>query len=88
MSDEFGNDFGHKESRAGAQTSGVYTVLLPDGRKQIVRYEADENGFKPRISYEEAASVLGSKTPALADAAFGGYDKNANSLDDHLQGPY
>ncbi|XP_001604763.1 extensin [Nasonia vitripennis] len=87
VSDEFGNDFGHKESRDGAQTSGVYSVLLPDGRKQIVHYEADENGFKPRISYEEAASVLGPKTPTLADIGFGGYDKNANSLDAH-QGPY
>ena len=54
MNDEYGNDFGHMESRDGDNTQGIYTVPLPDGRKQIVHYEADQEGFKPRISYEEA----------------------------------
>jgi hypothetical protein len=87
VSDEFGNDYAHKESRLGNQIQGVYSVLLPDGRKQIVHYEANEDGFKPRISYEEVASVLSSKTPAVVtDAAFTGYSKNGNGLDN--QGPY
>ncbi|XP_015520805.2 uncharacterized protein LOC107225020 [Neodiprion lecontei] len=51
--DESGNDYQQKEGRHGELTWGVYSVLLPDGRKQIVEYEADQDGFKPRISYEE-----------------------------------
>lgn len=49
-----GNDFGHMESRDGDKTVGRYYVLLPDGRKQIVTYEADKNGYRPTITYEEA----------------------------------
>ena len=53
VKDEYGNDYAHKESRVGSSIKGVYTVLLPDGRKQIVHYEANEHGFNPSISYEE-----------------------------------
>ncbi len=38
------NDFGHKESRAGAHTDGKYFVALPDGRLQTVTYTVDGNG--------------------------------------------
>jgi len=31
----------------------VYHVLLPDGRTQIVEYEADEDGYKPKITYTD-----------------------------------
>ncbi|XP_045457253.1 pro-resilin-like [Melitaea cinxia] len=48
-----GNDFGHRESRQGDRAEGLYYVLLPDGRKQTVEYEADQDGYKPRISYED-----------------------------------
>ncbi|KAG4073930.1 hypothetical protein HA402_014135 [Bradysia odoriphaga] len=51
-----GNDFGHMESRDGDRTTGRYYVLLPDGRKQIVNYEADQNGYRPTITYEETNS--------------------------------
>ncbi|KAJ8681974.1 hypothetical protein QAD02_017766 [Eretmocerus hayati] len=95
VSDEFGNDFAHKEMREGLRTQGSYSVVLPDGRKQIVSYEADEAGFRPRISYEAVASVLGAK-PALASgvdsysangpASSRGYDYNANNVDSRI--PY
>ena len=85
MSDEFGNDYAHKETREGAQTQGFYSVLLPDGRKQIVHYEANEDGFRPRITYEEAATVL-SKS-AGGDLGYAGYGASANSLDGQ-HGPY
>ncbi|XP_014203765.1 proline-rich extensin-like protein EPR1 [Copidosoma floridanum] len=78
VNDEFGNDFGHKESREGNQARGYYSVLLPDGRKQVVHYQADEAGFRPRIMYEEVATVLGPKTPRVVAA---------NRLD-VPQGPY
>ncbi|CAH2098588.1 unnamed protein product [Euphydryas editha] len=54
-----GNDFGHRESRQGDRAVGLYYVLLPDGRKQTVEYEADQDGYKPRISYEDTGARSG-----------------------------
>ncbi|CAH1642563.1 unnamed protein product [Spodoptera littoralis] len=65
--DASGNDFGHRESRQGDRAEGLYYVLLPDGRKQTVQYEADQDGYKPKISYEDTG--LGQ----------GGYDRNSQS---------
>jgi len=48
-----GSDFGHREERDGDVAWGSYEVLLPDGRKQIVDYQADQNGYNPSIRYEE-----------------------------------
>lgn len=48
-----GNDFGHREARLGDRAEGLYYVVLPDGRKQTVEYEADQEGYKPKISYED-----------------------------------
>lgn len=48
-----GNDFGHKEQRQGDVAQGKYFVLLPDGRLQTVEYTADQDGYKPRISYQQ-----------------------------------
>lgn len=67
MDEQSGNDFGHRESRQGERAEGLYYVLLPDGRKQTVEYEADEDGYKPRITYEETGLVRD------------GYGKNSQS---------
>ncbi|KAL1458249.1 hypothetical protein WDU94_008411 [Cyamophila willieti] len=54
--DASGNDFGHKaDSADGKLVQGVYNVALPDGRKQIVTYTADENGYKADVKYEGEA---------------------------------
>lgn len=46
--------FEKSEKSDGNQVTGSYSVLLPDGRIQVVEYVADkENGFAPRISYNE-----------------------------------
>ncbi|XP_063630412.1 pro-resilin-like [Cydia splendana] len=66
---EEGTDFGHHEERQDERAEGEYHVVLPDGRKQTVSYEADEHGFKPHISYEDTD----------ASARSGGYDSNANN---------
>ncbi|XP_063543218.1 pro-resilin-like [Cydia strobilella] len=66
---EEGTDFGHHEERQDERAEGEYHVVLPDGRKQTVSYEADERGFKPHISYEDTD----------ASARSGGYDSNANN---------
>ncbi|XP_063835418.1 pro-resilin-like [Ostrinia nubilalis] len=66
-----GTDFGHHEERQEERAQGEYHVVLPDGRKQTVSYEADERGFKPHISYEDSESDL---------TRSAGYDSNANNL--------
>ncbi|XP_071525228.1 cuticle protein 7-like [Panulirus ornatus] len=51
-----GTDFGHKETSDGKAVKGVYYVLLPDGRKQIVTYTADHyNGYQAQVTYEGTA---------------------------------
>lgn len=54
-----GNDFGHHETRHGDATWGSYMVLLPDGRRQIVEYQADQYGYRPVIRYEDAQDGYG-----------------------------
>ncbi|CAH4037567.1 unnamed protein product [Pieris brassicae] len=60
-----GSDFGHTETRQENKAEGSYFVVLPDGTKQVVEYEADDQGFRPRISIE---------------AVDLGYDENASNL--------
>lgn len=47
-----GLDYGHKESSDGEVVTGTYYVLLPDGRKETVKYKADGNGYVADVSYE------------------------------------
>ncbi|XP_070491181.1 pro-resilin [Chironomus tepperi] len=68
-----GLDFGHKEQREGSVATGKYYVLLPDGRKQIVQYIADENGYRPTITYEDTGRYNN-------NAQQGGYDSNAQGF--------
>lgn len=70
--EQAGLDFGHKEQRDGSVATGKYYVLLPDGRKQIVNYIADENGYRPTITYE--------------DTGRGSYNNNAQGYDSNAQG--
>jgi hypothetical protein len=35
---------------------GFYRVALPDGRIQLVKYRADENGFVTDVSYQGQAT--------------------------------
>lgn len=54
-----GSEYSHTETRDGDRAQGEFNVLLPDGRKQIVEYEADQDGFKPQIRYEGEANAGG-----------------------------
>ncbi|XP_047000562.1 pro-resilin-like [Schistocerca americana] len=74
------SDFGQEESRQGESAQGQYRVLLPDGRKQIVSYQADEGGYRPTIEYQDtgltAYSAGGNgygRRRAGAGAGNGGY---------------
>ncbi|XP_026272390.1 pro-resilin-like [Frankliniella occidentalis] len=54
--DSTGTDFSRKESSDGSTVTGEYQVLLPDGRRQMVKYTADDaNGFVADVKYEGEA---------------------------------
>ncbi|KAG8317351.1 hypothetical protein J6590_029924 [Homalodisca vitripennis] len=56
---EYNVQFGHQESRQDMLARGSYRVLLPDGRTQVVEYEADQEGYRPTVTYQEAAGGRG-----------------------------
>lgn len=59
-----GTKFGHSEQRDGDLATGEYNVVLPDGRRQVVEYEAGLQGYMPQIRYEGWFFVLvGDATP-------------------------
>ena len=49
-------NFGHRETSDGNVVEGEYRVALPDGRVQVVKYTADENGYVADVSYEGVAA--------------------------------
>ncbi|XP_047488990.1 pro-resilin-like [Penaeus chinensis] len=50
-----GVNLGHTETRDGYKTEGSYTVDLPDGRKQIVKYVDNGDGLIAEVTYEGEA---------------------------------
>jgi len=60
--------FGHKESRDHYLATGVYYVNLPDGRTQTVTYTADENGYRPVVTYDGEAKYPDAVAPGYAPA--------------------
>lgn len=71
--DQTGTDFGHKADSDGKTVQGEYNVALPDGRKQIVTYKADENGYTADVKYEgEARPGPSGPAPGAARPAPGG----------------
>ncbi|CAL4062144.1 unnamed protein product [Meganyctiphanes norvegica] len=63
--------FGHEETRNAGHANGTYYTLMPDGRRQVVTYYADESGFHPVIRYEAPFQIdprtsgLDSKEPFI-----------------------
>ncbi|XP_050729780.1 pro-resilin-like isoform X7 [Eriocheir sinensis] len=56
VKDDYGNDFGHKESRDDEHTEGEYYNELPDGRRQTVTYYVDgDSGFVADVKYSGEA---------------------------------
>lgn len=47
--------YGHQESRDDGVTKGEYYVLLPDTRLMKVEYIADEDGYRPTVTFEGEA---------------------------------
>ena len=54
------NDFGQEEARSGYNIDGGYSVLLPDGRKQIVTYKVADaySGYVADVRYEGEGTYL------------------------------
>jgi len=63
------NHFGHKEARDHYLATGVYYVNLPDGRTQTVTYTADENGYRPVVTYDGEAKYPDLVVPQAGYAA-------------------
>ncbi|KZS15855.1 putative Cuticular protein [Daphnia magna] len=63
-------DFDHSEKADGKVTSGSYRVALPDGRTQIVSYQADENGYNADVKYEGEAQYPEYKEPQYKAASY------------------
>jgi len=65
VSDQYsGNDFGQVEESDGNLVQGSYNVVLPDGRKQTVTYEADhEGGYVANVAYEGEAQYPPAPAP-------------------------
>ncbi|XP_042894262.1 cuticle protein 21-like [Penaeus japonicus] len=54
--DYSGNDYAHQQTSDGHVTSGSYHVVLPDGRTEVVSFEADhDNGYVANVVYEGEA---------------------------------
>ena len=49
---------------------GEYKVQLPDGRVQIVSYEADDYGFRPTVHYEYPHGEPNQESSALFGRLF------------------
>uniref|UniRef100_A0A146KXU9 Pro-resilin n=1 Tax=Lygus hesperus TaxID=30085 RepID=A0A146KXU9_LYGHE len=60
--------FAHGEQRGDDVAAGVYSVLLPDGLRQVVEYTADEDGYRPRVSYDDVDGRRSSGGDAVHEA--------------------
>merc|ERR1719391_376960 len=65
VNDAYSNsNYGQSEQSDGKSVQGYYTVDLPDGRKQTVKYTADHSGgFVAYVSYEGEAQYAKAAPP-------------------------
>merc|ERR1712025_462140 len=66
--DYSGAQFSQNEQRDGYATSGSYTVALPDGRVQTVKYADNGDGVTQEVTYEGVAGNYGPAPVAVAHA--------------------
>ncbi|KAG4068939.1 hypothetical protein HA402_005087 [Bradysia odoriphaga] len=68
-----GDDFSHTQKQEDGAVKGSYKVQLPDGRTQVVKYTADNNGYNAQVTYLEGQvqgdyAVQSTQSPTLAPA--------------------
>ena len=69
-----GSNFGKTETQdEGGNVNGEYTIALPDGRTQIVKYRADGNGYVADVSFEGVAQYPDDVKPSYAPAPLPAY---------------
>ena len=65
----YGAQFAKKETSDGGNVEGQYSVVLPDGRTQHVKYYADHyGGYNAEVSYEGYAQYPQHHAPAYKAA--------------------
>ena len=66
------NDYSHQAKSDGKLTTGTYSVVLPDGRTQVVTYKDEGYGYVADVKYIGEA-----KYPEYKPAAYPAYPKPA-----------
>lgn len=86
MQDDASGDYSaHAQANDGQATQGEYRVNLPDGRTQVVRYTADNGGYRADVSYQQTAGPFVptshhhhvTPSPLYGEAAAGGVVNSA-----------
>lgn len=62
------NDYAHQAKSDGKVATGSYSVVLPDGRTQVVNYKDDGYGYVAQVVYSGVA-----KYPDYKPAAYPAY---------------
>ena len=73
VQDSYDNSYSKTETQdEGGNVDGEYSVALPDGRRETVKYHADANGYVSDVLYEGVAqypdTVKSSYVPAPVPA--------------------
>ena len=63
-----GDDFSHTQKADNGAVQGSYKVQLPDGRMQIVKYIADDNGYRADVTYEKDGQIIQENATPVAVA--------------------